>query len=89
MKVQITLDIPGLEVILREARGDKSLYEVARLSGLSHESIKRIEGTDKSRPDSKIPIETLLRVGAALGVDVWARIKIAIFQWIKSKEEIL
>jgi transcriptional regulator with XRE-family HTH domain len=56
---------PRISVLLKEARGDLSMRELARRSGLSAAQISRIESGDVERPSD----ETLVKLATALERD--------------------
>ena len=87
MRVSIEIEIPGLESVLKEARGDRTLHEIGTAAGMSHDNIKLVEGTRKARPNPLVPLPTLLKVAAAVGVDIKPEVIQAMVEAIKAIAE--
>jgi len=76
MKVVIEVDIPGLGEELKIARESLDLRptNVAASIGMTAANLYRIEGED----NKSIPLDTLKRLGAVVGVNAAERIKKAV-----------
>jgi hypothetical protein len=78
MRVSIEIEIPGLEKVLKEARGDRSLTNIGASAKISHNHVRVIEGDFQPRPNPLVPLPTLLRVASAVGFDVMPEVIAAI-----------
>lgn len=73
MKVVIEVELPGLSNDLRQARLKTGLTptRIASNADMTTANLYRIEGGEHKR----IPLDTLIRLSSALGVDVSDRVR--------------